>query len=348
MNCSRNISVSTFKIVMMETNKDCTPAQLLERMKQRTEAIAQRAEQRRTEKTLNEAASENVDYFYDTFQSLKEDLELKIKQAGEVEKSQLIPHLDSMVKDVQKIQQFLNESSMFLASFQIKKAQEHINELESDVYKRIHELQPKKRFGFGKKNTEKKDKNKELKLDNTDSGKGKLKSLDKIIERQFFGFKDLSCQTLTKLAGDLENRQLNLQNLSRCTVIALGNPSTLQFASLTDCIVIVGPTSRSAFIKDCVNCKFVIACQQVRIHDTRDTDFYLHVTGAAIIENCHTVRFAPYNLQYPEVGTHYKFSGLDLDTNNWDKIDDFHWLNKNEKSPNWEVIPVSSRVTDWL
>ncbi|XP_068248297.1 tubulin-specific chaperone C-like [Palaemon carinicauda] len=332
----------------METNKEYTPDQLLERMKQRTDAIAQKAEQRRTEKTLNEAASENVDYFYDTFQGMKEDLEMKIKQAGDVEKTQLIPHLDSLVKDLQKIQQFHNESSMFLASFQIKKAQEHINELESDIFRRIQELQPKKRFGFGKKNTEKKDKSKELKLDKTDSGGAKLKSLEKIIERQFYGFKDLNDETLTKSASELENRQFNLQNLSHCKVVALGNPSTLQFASLNDCIVIVGPTSRSAFIKDCVNCKFVIACQQVRIHNSKDTDFYLHVTGAAIIENCHSVRFAPYTLKYPELGTHYKFSGLDLDINLWDKIDDFHWLNKNEKSPNWDVIPENRRETDWL
>ena len=332
----------------METNKDATPAMLLERMKQRTEVIAQKAEQRRSEKTLNQAASENIDYFYDTFQGMKEDLEQKVKMAADVEKSQLLVYLDSLVKDFQNIQQFLNESSMFLASFQIKKAQENVNELGILVYGRIDELQPKKRFGFGKKNVEKKDKNKEMKVDHVDSSKEKIKSLDKIIERQFFGFKDSSDQVLTKSAAELENRQLNLQNLRSCKVIALGNPSTLQVASLTDCTVIVGPTSRSAFIKDCTNCKFLIACQQLRIHDTKNTDFYLHVTGAAIIENCSSVQFAPYTIEYPELESHYRSSGLDLDTNYWNKIDDFHWLNENEESPNWSVIPENNRRKNWM
>lgn len=333
----------------MDVNKESSSAIVLERMKQRSDVIEQKAEQRRSEKRSNEAGSESIDYFYDTFQGMRDDVKRKTEAALNIEKSQLISYLDGLVKDVQNMQQYLNESSMFLASFQMKKAQEHINELNALVHRRIDELQPKKKFGFGKKNTEKKEKPKESKLDDTDgNAQEKIESLNEIIERQFFGFKDVSDQTLMKTVSELENRQLNLQNLRNCKVIALGNPSTVQVASLVDCTVIVGPTSRSAFIKDCVNCKFMMACQQVRIHNTKDTQVYLHVTGAAIIENCSGVQVAPYSLTYPELEDHYKQSGLDLDTNNWDKIDDFHWLNENEESPNWSVIPESSRIENWL
>ncbi|KAK7070892.1 hypothetical protein SK128_019784 [Halocaridina rubra] len=329
--------------------QDLTSAMVLERMKQRTEIISARAEHRRSEKRNKEAASESIDYFYDTFQGMRDDIERKADGAVSVDKPQIVGYLDSLVQDVQKMQQFLNESSMFLASFQIKKAQEQIDELHVLVKNKIDTLQPKKKFGFGKKSVEKKNKSRELKTDETDTtSKGKIDTLNEIIEKQFFGFKDESAKTLAKTASELENRQLNLQNLKNCKVITLGNPSTLQVASLTNCVVLVGPTSRSVFIKDCINCKFVIACQQVRIHNTVDTEFYLHVTGAAIIEGCRGVQFAPYTITYPELDNHFSQSGLDLNTNNWNKIEDFHWLNETEASPNWSIIREEKREYNWL
>ncbi|KAG7159627.1 tubulin-specific chaperone C-like isoform X1 [Homarus americanus] len=333
----------------MDPTQSSSYSNLLERMKQRTDDLAQKAEQRRSEKESNAAVSEKFDYFHETFQQMKKDLETKIEEVGNVKKANLITYLDNLVEDSQQMQQLLNESSMFLASFQMKKASAEMKELDELIHCRIEELQPKKRFGFGKKKVTEKTENITAMKDSTDSSTAmQSNSLDEIIKKQFFGFKDQAHQTLTKSAGELENRQMNLQNLQDCKVIALGNPSTLQVASLRNCTVIIGPTSRSAFIKDCINCKFVMACQQVRIHNTQNTQFYLHVTGAAIIENCQKVQFAPYTLRYPELEDHYCQSGLDLNINQWDKIDDFHWLSESEISPNWSVIPEDERLENWL
>nr|XP_053639309.1 tubulin-specific chaperone C-like [Cherax quadricarinatus]XP_053639310.1 tubulin-specific chaperone C-like [Cherax quadricarinatus]XP_053639312.1 tubulin-specific chaperone C-like [Cherax quadricarinatus] len=333
----------------MDPSQASTYSIILERMKQRTDELAQRAEERRSEKESNAAVAENADYFLETFQRMKNDLKRKIEEARSVNKENMLLYFDDLVKDFQQMQQFLNESSMFLASFQIKKALNDMKELNDQIQCVIEELQPKKKFGFGKKKlAEKSEKAKDIKADTIDSSISKHSTLDILLQKQFFGFKDQRDQTLIMSATELENRQLNLQNLQDCKVIALGNPSTLQVASLRNCTVVVGPTSRSAFIKDCINCKFVIGSQQVRIHGTQDTQFYLHVTAAAIIENCQNVKFAPYNLNYSELIDHYCQSGLDLSTNQWNKIDDFDWLNENEKSPNWSEIPESERIDNWL
>lgn len=333
----------------MDPSQDNAPTALLERMKQRADDLAQKAEDRRREAESQVASSENVDYFLQTFQQKKTDLEKKIEEADNINKSELNNHLDELVKDMQEVQQLLNESSMFLASFQIKKAQQEVNELNRSVYERIEELQPKKKFGFGKKNKVEKTVKPKPKPDEADGDAArKNEALDELIEKQFFGFKDEADQTLTKSPDEVQNRQLNLINLQDCKVIALGNPSTVQMASLKNCTVIIGPTSRSAFIKGCVDCKFVIACQQLRIHNTTATQVYLHVTGAAIIENCQQVEFAPYTLSYPELDDHYFQSGLDLNTNYWNKIDDFNWINENEESPNWSLIPEDDRCDNWL
>ena len=72
------------------------------------------------------------------------------------------------------------------------------------------------------------------------------------------------------------------------------------------CSILCGPVSSSVFIEDCKDCTFVVACQQLRVHGTVQSLFYLHVTSRAIIEDCQQVSFAPYNLTYPELEQHFK------------------------------------------
>ncbi len=48
-----------------------------------------------------------------------------------------------------------------------------------------------------------------------------------------------------------------------------------------------------------------LAVMQLRIHDTDGTDFYLHVTGKAIIENCNRIRVAPCTWTYAETASDF-------------------------------------------
>ncbi|XP_076063646.1 tubulin-specific chaperone C-like [Oratosquilla oratoria] len=335
----------------MDSNTDLHKTQLLERMKQRTEDLAAKAEERKIQRDISAAENENAEYFHCAFSEMKEHVEKKIQRIDEIEKQNLRDYFDDLIKDIHAVQRFLNESSMFLAAFKIKKAQEDVTDLNKIVQSKMEEIQPKKRFGFrSKKNTEKgaAEIKKRLPKEEVDGKDSNKSALDKILERQFFGFNNEVGKHLTKSAEEVNNRQLNLVNLRDCRVEALGNPASLQIASLVDCTVILGPASRSAFIKECHNCTFVLACQQVRIHDTKNSNFYLHVTGAAIIENCSKVRFAPYTLNYDLLSEHFALSGLNQSVNYWDKIEDFKWLNENEASPNWSVLKEKERVFDWL
>ena len=91
----------------------------------------------------------------------------------------------------------------------------------------------------------------------------------------------------------------------------------------------------------------MVACQQLRTHETTESDFYLHVTSKGIIEDCHLTRFAPYKFSYEGSVTDVLESGLSSDVNNWDDIDDFNWLSSDQPSPNWSLIPEEERVQDW-
>ena len=101
------------------------------------------------------------------------------------------------------------------------------------------------------------------------------------------------------------------------------------------------------FYFSCSDSVIATGCQQLRVHHTTNTDFYLHVTSRAIIEDSKNVRFAPYNVQYPLLSEHYAMSGLDLAVNNWYDVDDFNWLAMNTPSPNWRVLEEENRKTEW-
>lgn len=343
----------------METSLECSAPdsaveeRLLARMKQRTEDIAQRALQRRNQQTNRNTELETADAFLAAFHEMKNKLEEDLGRSQDLkeDRDKIMHHFDMMVRDHGYIQEYLNESSMFLASFQMKRSQEILAELDAQIQSQMEALQPKKRFGFRSKPPTKPKEILQPVVDSIESARRTDENnalLDSILQKNFFGFKDERDKTIRVLADEINDRQLNLQNLSNCRICVLGTPGTIQAADLTGCTVIIGPTSRSAFIKRCRDCRFVMACQQVRIHDTNDSHFYLHVTGAAIIESCRDVGFAPYNLEYPDLELHYTHSGLNRTINNWDNVEDFNWISKNEKSPNMFIIEEKDRNESWM
>ena len=142
-------------------------------------------------------------------------------------------------------------------------------------------------------------------------------------------------------------RDVELRELKDCRLFITGQPNVLHIRGLDNCLVCIGPVSRSLLIRDCVDCTFAIACQQLRVHDAERTDFYLHVTSRAIIEDCAALRFAPFSWEYSELDADFAASELSRTSNSWATPDDFEWLNPTKASPNWSVLPETERLTDW-
>lgn len=117
-----------------------------------------------------------------------------------------------------------------------------------------------------------------------------------------------------------------------------GAPTTVHIADVTNSIISCGPVTTSVFVESVASTIFHLACQQLRIHETTDCDFFIHVTSKAIIEDCRKVRFGIYDFNYPTRDEDYKQSGLNRNVNNWREIDDFNWLVAGQPSPNWSLI----------
>jgi hypothetical protein len=58
-------------------------------------------------------------------------------------------------------------------------------------------------------------------------------------------------------------------------------------------LIIAGHVAGAAHITGVENSIIVVTSRQVRMHDCKNVDIYLHCASRPIIEDCHNVRFSP-------------------------------------------------------
>lgn len=144
----------------------------------------------------------------------------------------------------------------------------------------------------------------------------------------------------------VKGKDIILSSLKDCQIIIDGCASTLNCENLSGCTVISGPIKTSVFLTNCQNCTLAVACQQLRIHDSGDLRCYVHLTSGGIIERCKNILVAPYTVSYPNMDEDFLEAGLSKNPNdNWEKIEDFDYLVSKKRSPNWNIIPETERLT---
>lgn len=322
---------------MDEKKKAVITAKLRSRDEERQNAILKRQE----EKQAVNADGERLDFFLKTFKDEKKIIEEFINNCETLDnKSELADKFDEMSLAIQKLQQYVAECALFLPSSTLGRAQSDVSDLNTNLQKQKELMLPKKKFAF--KNRKKySEKPKPIVEKNQPE-----KSLTDVAVTKC-NFSDRTGEILTKDPEEINKEDVALVNLSDCTVKLSGSPSAMHVNKLNGCKVFSGPVSSSIFIRNCTNCTFLLACHQLRIHETTNCQFYIHVTSKAIIEACNQITFAPYNWEYPGLDSHFQLSGLDTSQNAWDDIDDFNWLSADVHSPNWSLIPEEDRVKQW-
>lgn len=295
-------------------------------------------QRRKDEKSVISSSQESSKYFYEQFSTEKKDLENELSSCDSSDKSELITKFDELSVKFQKLQRFLTESTMFLPSYDVQQSQDILNKLQNQIQEKRNELIPKKKFAFKSKKkgnvTEKVEEKSKASVNDDSVVLADCKLTDKNGEQLM-------------MDNSINKKDVALARLDSCTVRLHGTPSAVHINKLTNCTILSGPVSGSIFIRECKNCTFVVPCQQLRIHTTTDTKFYIHVTSRAIIEDCSAVSFGPYNWTYPDLDEHYEISGLDKTRNSWNDIDDFNWLAADKHSPNWSLIPEDERKEKW-
>ncbi|PQE14494.1 tubulin binding cofactor c protein [Rutstroemia sp. NJR-2017a BBW] len=111
----------------------------------------------------------------------------------------------------------------------------------------------------------------------------------------------------------------------------------LALKNIKQSLILAGHVDGPAHITGVENSIIVVASRQVRMHECKNVDIYLHCASRPIIEDCSNIRFAPAPESHTIPGNSVQ--------NQWDQVDDFKWL-KAEHSPNWSVLPEEERLPD--
>ncbi|KAK0384603.1 hypothetical protein NLU13_8689 [Sarocladium strictum] len=133
----------------------------------------------------------------------------------------------------------------------------------------------------------------------------------------------------------------SLTNLRRC-VVDLSEPAAtspfrgLAIRDVAESVLVAGRVDGPVHITAVTNSIIVVSARQVRIHECKNVDVYLHCTSHPIIEDCSGMRFAPLPAPY---------TTSDGTENQWDQVDDFKWL-KAGPSPNWTTLSEAERLDD--
>jgi len=145
------------------------------------------------------------------------------------------------------------------------------------------------------------------------------------------------------LPGSIDGKDVTITNVSNRSIFICDWMSALRIDNVNNCKIYCGPVSGSIYIENVHNTLFNLVSQQIRIHSCIGCDFYLHVQSNPTIENCHSLRFAPYSFTYALKEDHQKRCPLiTTNCNYWDQVQDFCWLLPN--SPNWSILPIDKRI----
>ncbi|XP_074476283.1 tubulin-specific chaperone C isoform X1 [Sebastes fasciatus] len=333
-------------------------AKITERLQKRHQLRAEDAERRKEAKESQTVEEEKLEFFSSSFNTERASIQELLDSCSGATKAEVTQHLEEATAKTLQLQKFLNDSVLFLTQYELRQAQAALQKLQTSITEIREEALPKKKFTFRARtkaadNVTSSDtpspagaSDKVVTSSDTPSPAGAGSSkVDAPAEQ--CGFSNMDNVSLTKTSEEINKQDVLLTHLTNCKVRLLGSPSTLHMKHIDTCEILCGPVSSSVFVDQCRNSILAVPCQQLRTHNTTDTQVYLHVTSRAIVEDCRGVSFAPFSWSYPTLEDDFAVSGLDKDRNNWNQVDDFNWLAADTPSPNWTVIPEADRKTNW-
>jgi tubulin-specific chaperone C len=294
-------------------------------------------------------------HFYDEYNKINELLQTLNKDEAsnlneQEKKLNLSNKYESISTQTEILQKYFTENTAFIPIYEVRKAQEHLAKLNRLAQEKRDQLFPKKKFGFKSKQ-------------NMTTLEAAIKNSDEVTSKQAqaslstpeidnsninvdssCSIKDIDNQEYISYEEKINGKDIAIVNVKNSTIQLHGNPSVLWIKDLENTLVLCGPITGSAFVNNCKNCKIIVACHQLRIHESHNTQFYINVGSRAIIENCKNVQFSEYSFSYPNIEKHFEMSGLSIKKSNWECVDDFNWLNQEQKSPNWKFLDNSEKL----
>ena len=147
---------------------------------------------------------------------------------------------------------------------------------------------------------------------------GKLDPKDFIISKR-------TNETIVRRPGQIAGQSFMIEECTGCHIYLLDYSAAVNIDLCINCTVVVGPCESSVFIRDCTDCSFIIACQQLRMRDSHNLTLLLSVAASQpTIESSDALQLSAFRYSYPELASHFKAASLSPFNADWDNVHDFH------------------------
>lgn len=344
--------------IFEDVDKTQASEAVLERLKARYQARTDETSRKHSENEQNADPRESVASFLTDFGNRRDAITAQLTtSASSASKSDL----DNLAIEIDNLQELLSKASYFLPQYELRQATANVTILRSQLEQALSAFQPRRRFAFNKKVQQPPPASTSaaprIAINNNQNTLKEVSSSSTI---------DISNSspgtTIIKSSTDIQNKDVSLRNLQKCTIHLQGSLSALFIHNISDCIICVGPVCGATFIEDASNCRFYLASRQVRIHTTTNSQIYLRTLSNPIIEHSNGLGFGPYIERTEGEGEGveygYWYEGLeeeleaagmgmlggDGDIEQWKMVQDFGWLRTNVPSTNWKLISDHERV----
>ena len=270
-----------------------------------------------------------------------EKLEAESKDKTEKEKKEGLEAITAKIKLYRE--EFYNVIEFLPGYDKLQYSKNYDEELEK-VNNLKNKLFPKKKFAFSKankkiiENKQEKKEEKESKENKEQKNEIKESSETDLIIRDV---KDLNKRyNKEEIIG---KNNIIMENINNSTLYILFDFKACYINNIHNSNIYIGCVCGATHITNCYDSKIYINTHQLRIHKTTKSNFYVLINSNPIIEHSTENAFHPLKIEYEGYKDNLKISGIDVNNNKWNQVQDFQWLKK-EKSPNFEIDDTNELI----
>lgn len=130
-------------------------------------------------------------------------------------------------------------------------------------------------------------------------------------------------EIIVRKQGSLSQQQVNLEELCNCEVYICDPPGQVFVDACKNCLVVLTAFDGPACFRDCENCTFWVAAQQVRVKDCKSCVFYIYAKTPPTMVNSMEISVAPWCASFLNCRQHFESAGFDVQRNFWKSFFDF-------------------------
>ena len=111
--------------------------------------------------------------------------------------------------------------------------------------------------------------------------------------------RDMEGIELRKSFSEYEGKEnIIVENISNCQIYLPFKIKSLYVKNVTNSKIYAGCVSGASFVNQAIDSQFHMCSHQIRIHNSKNTQFHLVAKSNPIIEHCSEMKFGVYNCTY--------------------------------------------------